>query len=258
MKFTKSVLFILFISYIFSACVTKSVWEQDKKVDYTENIKQFLISDDKKKIFFLGEKYHFIFSNYKTSNEKNYNFIHTLITDKTNNKNLIKIDTKNTTMIVLDGNNIKCNIVLSCNIKEATQQQIDYFTKQGFKKVKPTLMIKKFTLEGKIYKSTKKFTKYLKKLNCNYTFNIYTNYGEEPTKLEKIALTPLTLTADVTLTAAGIGVGAMGLLNGSGNQGLELIINTVAIQVDSLVDLLEQNNQKTEEIRGKYGENILN
>jgi hypothetical protein len=113
-------------------------------------------------------------------------------------------------------------------------------------------MIKKFTLEGKVYRSTKKFTNYLQKLNCNYTFNIYTNYGEKPTKLEKIASTPLTLTADVALTATGIGFGLL-LKNA---RGFEIIIDTVKIQVSSLVDLLIQDNQKTGEIRGKYGEKI--
>jgi predicted aspartyl protease len=256
MKLLKNILFLLFISYIFSSCVTKSVWQRDKKVDYTENIKQFLISDNKEKIFFLGEKYHFIFSNNKKTNKQNYDFTYTLISNKINNKNLIKIDTKNTKIIVLNSNNIKCNIVLSYNIKEATQQQIDYFTTQGFEKIKPTLMIKKFTLEGKIYRSTKKFTNYLQKIDCNYTFNIYTNYGEKPTKLEKIASTPLTFTTDIALTTAGIGAGVIVITQGN-IQGFELIIDTVAIQVSNLIDLIEDNTQKTGEIRGRYGENIL-
>jgi hypothetical protein len=72
MKLFKNILFLLFISYIFSSCVTKSVWQRDKKVDYTENIKQFLISNNKEKIFFLGEKYHFIFSNNKKTNRLFY------------------------------------------------------------------------------------------------------------------------------------------------------------------------------------------
>jgi predicted HTH transcriptional regulator len=58
------------------------------------------------------------------------------------------------------------------------------------------------------------------------------------------------------LTTAGIGAGVMVITQGN-IQGFELIINTVAIQVSNLIDLIEDNNQKTGEIRGIYGENIL-
>ena len=40
-------------------------------------------------------------------------------------------------------------------------------------------------------------------------------------------------------------------------QGFELIIDTVAIQVSNLIDLIDDNTQKTGEIRGRYGGNIL-
>jgi predicted HTH transcriptional regulator len=58
------------------------------------------------------------------------------------------------------------------------------------------------------------------------------------------------------LTTAGVGIGVIGITQGN-SQGFEIIINTVAIQVSNLIDLIEDNNQKTGEIRGIYGENIL-
>lgn len=53
------ILITLVISILFTSCVTKSLWSNNK---YKESIQNFLLSKDGKKLLIIGKKHHYIFS----------------------------------------------------------------------------------------------------------------------------------------------------------------------------------------------------
>ena len=235
----------------FTGCVTKKIWHGNK-VNFTENVKQFLVSKDANTIIFLGEKYHFIFTNDLPESTQTYQLVQTLLALDNEERELLTMNTQQSKIFIEKKDNITCDIEIAFNKQHGTNKQIEYFQTLGFKEFNNTTYIKNLVLKGKIYKTDKKFNEYVKDLNNNYAFNLYVDPNER-SKLEKIALTPLTISTDLVLTATGVGLGVVAAAYGQ-PAGIEIAVRTVDVQIREFLDLVNDlkmeikstiNNTKT-------------
>lgn len=230
----------LLIVFVFNGCVTKSVWKPEETIEKKEVIKQFLVSENKKTIVFLGENYHFIFGS-DNMNDRDYKFMIKLLNLSKQDRKLLRIDELHTKIHIENNGEMKCFTVIKIDSKELNKEKIYFFRKLGFYYSKRKNVLRAhLNLNGKVYKTNEKFNKYVKGLSKEYNLKLLVKKDKENgySTLEKIALTPLTLTGDILLTATGIGVGLMGVSAGEA-RGIDMIAKTIEIQLKSFDELTD-------------------
>lgn len=195
LKFSKKYLYkILAIFFIFltSSCfqTTYRLWHIH---DYIEDFQHFFISQDRKFVIFVGEKFHYVFSDYSEILE---NIL--ALEDK---KNLF-IDVDESYIEVDKNNNITGHIIFDV-FNEKLNPQLEFSLRElGFYKNSEG-MTKRFILKGSRYFSHDKFIESLPSFDQKYPIEvrIKLNKGED---FVATILSPLTITADGFVTIGEI------------------------------------------------------
>lgn len=190
---------IFIINFIFAVllggCTAISLWERNPI--YTDTINRFLVTEDGKKLVFIGEKYHYVFDSQKTLRQILLWKDRMLLEAKLNEK-----------FIVDNSNNISGTLQVICKCKNATAIQFSWIENIGFKKVpvsgsqfdeKEILYILDIRLSGVRYLAKDLALDNYAKLNKTYEV-----YIEEPKSTSGIIgramLTPIVVAADGIVT----------------------------------------------------------
>ena len=207
---------------IFSSlgCVTKQMWDKKRpsysNIPYTDTIISFYINKNSSKIAFMGEKYHYILSDYRQE-----------FSQLMEAKNFLKLSQRN---LKINTRTFKKRPQLYTSIKvkfdknSLNKKQITWLKNHKFRpfllppkagepiSTHPTddkilAYTREFNLEGKRYFANSKINNKLQKLNRPLTLKIDESVQDrEPTALEeaakvplKIVATPFTLVADAVM-----------------------------------------------------------
>jgi hypothetical protein len=206
-------IFALFI-FLSIGCVTKNVWRDEVISEpYSETIFSFYTNDKKDKIVFIGDKFHYIFdkntedfskvleakellklSNDKLSiysyiDRKDQRVIYTTVAirfkkDELNSEQLSWIDSN------IKDNYVKPPLGISGVHPKKSLESQNYF----------------FRLVGKRYLAKRELNHRVAKLRLPLQLTITDFKRENKISLYKIAMTPLSLTADAGLIIVGTGV----------------------------------------------------
>lgn len=179
-----------------SGCVlfTPMLWKE--KIQYKETIQGYLISNDGKKVVFLGEKYHYIFDDESGEIKQLLQWKQKLSMSIYNFKAVSK-------------NNVELGIALHSH-NNPSSEEIDSLKKLGFTEGKLVGISKDIFFYKKYLHLSG--TRYLPKEGVNYTINSTMKYnvtveegyyGKIKDASKKIALTPIAVAAD-TILIAGI------------------------------------------------------
>jgi hypothetical protein len=182
-KYLYKILAIFFIS-LTSSCfqATYKLWHIH---DYIEDFQHFFISQDRKFVIFVGEKFHYVFNDYSEILEN--------ILSLEDRKNLF-IDVDDSYIEIDKNNNINGYIVFDV-FNEKLNSQLEFFLAElGFYKNLEG-MTKKFNLKGKRYFSHDKFIESLPSFDQKYPIEVRVklNKGED---FVATIISPLTITAD--------------------------------------------------------------
>jgi len=176
-------------------CVTKDLWRSGNSKPYDETIISFYSHPQKNEIIFIGQKYHYIFTQgtaelneilkareFLGLNQKNLN-----ITAQTN---------KN------DGSRIQTFIRINFNTNQLNKEELTWLKSHNFLRqvANVPIITKAFSLEGKRYKANSQVNSHAIKLQLPIRIQIYEHSNNT---LYKILMTPLTVTADAGLALAG-------------------------------------------------------
>ena len=202
MSVTAISLFI-FLSF---GCMTKQVWSDRKIIpnyghSYKEKIVSFYINTNEEKLVFIGEKYHYIF-------DKNTQaFIHFLQSSKILNlspENL-KIHARVNSSNI---ENIGASIMVEFERSKLNKEQRLLLGLHFFERYPNTPYYKNYHINGKRYIANNEINKQVFQLEKAIELEISAPEEIDRSVLKKIAMTPLTLTADalggLILVGAGI------------------------------------------------------
>lgn len=179
--------FILVAFFLISSCEhshhTEEMWENT----YKDTVAQMFITSDGRNIAFMGEKYHYIFSDYDQVLREMLNL---------DNQKLIEINSELTELSLDEANNIEGYIAFESLDLEFTQEQFAMLSRFGFKKYEEddTLLVK-IPVRGKRYLPRKDSNQYFSLLRDKYEFKIH-NHTTSSRIAEEIALTPITIAED--------------------------------------------------------------
>ncbi len=191
-------LFIIMTVILSSSCTTVNLWKKDNKRYYSEEIKNFLISQDGKKIIFIGKEYHYVI-------EDESNLIKKLLA--WNGRMKLTIGSASDFHLGRF-NSIKVRLGISTKddydlidnkLSSLTKEEMDFLKEFGFSEIKlenGEMLTKTIELHGQ---------RYLPKLGVNYdlktsslsqVYKIRVYYDTIADDMTKAALTPITITAD--------------------------------------------------------------
>ena len=194
--------FVLLIVVWFSSmgCVTKAVWK-DKRTSsqYSETIVAFYSNFKSKEIAFIGEKYHYIF------NKKTNDFVE-LLKEK-DRLNLQQENLQINASVGLRGDNvIQTDIMVHFDVDKLNEVQKKWLTSHGYHKAKSlplpssqkniSRFIRHYSILGKRYLINKEVNEKASKLKRAIPLQILEYKREKGSVIKKIALTPLSITAD--------------------------------------------------------------
>ncbi len=200
-------------------CVTKQVWTDPTKAEpYQEHIISFYANKEKEEILFLGEKYHYIF------NEGTKEFMPLLSA-----KELLNLSDKNinvnATTDQQDNRNIGIDIRIYMKKSELNSEQIKWLKEHNYTLIQATpyhdinhvyqaneqvpaipTYTKAYHLHGRRYIASQEVNDNIVKLKKPLEIEVieFKKYDEKST-LYKIAMTPLSVTADAGLIVLGTG-----------------------------------------------------
>lgn len=178
----KFLLFLFLISLTSCFQITYKLWHFR---NYVEDFQHFFVSNDKKFVVFVSDKFHYVFDNYSGDFED--------ILALEYNKFLF-IDAGESHIEIDKNNFIKGQIVFDI-FNEKLNQNLEFFLRKlGFYKT-PDGMTRAFDLRGRRYISHDKFIESLPSFDQKYPIEIHfnLNLGED---LMASILTPLTITTD--------------------------------------------------------------
>ena len=202
---------VIFLSI---GCVTKEVWtERLQPKPYDETILSFYTDSQKSNIVFIGEKYHYIFD------ENTEDFAKVLRA-----KELLKLSKDKLTIHAsVDQENQKiiyANIIIRLPLDKLTKEQSSWMESNlpNIEQIPPLNIEGKhppkaleyrhlfFNIKGKRYTANPEINSKVVKLKSPLKIEITEFEMEKKNPLYKIAMTPLSLTADAGLIIIGAGV----------------------------------------------------
>jgi len=195
----------IFLSF---GCVTKNVWKElDRPFPYNETIISFYSNVDKEEVLFIGEKYHYIF------NEHTKDFI-ALLKQK---EFLQLIDRKlsiDAHLYPRDNGKISVHIEIEFKKNELNKAQKEWFLmyaeNNGREYSRPIYDTEKiyqvyFNIKGTRYHAKAEVNNHVVKLQKPIPLSIVEYKKEKKSMLYKVAMTPLSVTADAGLIVVGVG-----------------------------------------------------
>jgi hypothetical protein len=201
-------------------CVTKQVWKDPvKSTEYNETIISFYTNFQKQEIVFIGEQYHYFFQ------EKSEKFIELLKA-----KELLNLSDKNLQIHASTGyrdpSKMDTDIMVHFKKSQLNSKQLQWLEAQGFNLIQadphfgettPHIylpneqvpMVEFYTfhynLRGLRYVAKKEVNTQVVKLKKPLMLPVTEFHVEKKSTLYKIAMTPLSITADAGLIVVGVG-----------------------------------------------------
>lgn len=216
-------LFILVTIGWFSSfgCVTKAVWkDKHTSTPYNETILAFYINDKSDNIAFVGEKFHYIF------NKETKGFIKLL-----KDKDFINLQKENLHIDASVGqptsSDIFTNITVQVDIDKLNAKQKSWFISHKYKEVlipphpnRQTgvkVYMRHYFMNGKRYLVNPKVNAVAYRLKRAIGIRIMEHKLEKGSLVKKIAMTPLSVTADavgsVIVLAGAVILAPIGLIS---------------------------------------------
>jgi len=217
-KLFLSITAVAILIFLSLGCVTKQVWtDKTRGEPYQERIISFYTNLEKKEIVFIGDNYHYIFN-------KNTEPLITLI----KNREFLKLNNKNINIYASidrqDNRKVQATIMIHIKKSELNNQQVKWLEshKYSFATVSPyyesgyTPPVKKppktlvytngYHIEGTRYIADPKVNTQVIKLKKPIVFNVVEYHiTDKKSTLYKVAMTPLSVTADAGLVVIGVG-----------------------------------------------------
>lgn len=188
----KLIKFALFLALFFiTSCVTKALWDNS----YKEKFRQFLVSTDGRYVVFIGNKFHYVFSD-ETANLRD------LLLWQRRDLLFINVDKSH---INLDRQrNISGHVYIETFYVKLPPRETEYLRSLGFRKDEGSNVLSiKIDLKGKRFIPTENLSPYLPVLDRPYVIPIHVQ-NSLPSKAGKTVLTPITFSLDVALLAGKI------------------------------------------------------
>jgi hypothetical protein len=187
MSFFKSILISVLIIINLSSC-TFDLW---KKTQYEENLKNFYINKDGKKIVILGEKYHYVF------NDESGELNNLLLWESKSKLEIENYDLRISKFSKISGSiTVKTKTLKESNNKLSNKEK-SFLQNSGFTNSdsNSTILKKKIDISGNRYtpKSLEKYN-FASSLNQEQKLNI--EVADYADKTKKIVLTPVAIVAD--------------------------------------------------------------
>lgn len=181
------VIVLLVVNLVVAGCTqtTTGIW---KKPAYHEKISQFLITEDGKKLVFIGKKHHYIFDNEDTLKGilqwEHRGLLQAKFWDR---------------FAVDESNGIAGSYEIQCDCKDATSEQKTWLQKMGFKQIieqgSLTGLIFEDELEGKRYAAGEVSLDGYSKLNREYDVLVEAEMTTSG-RLVRAAFTPVAIAED--------------------------------------------------------------
>jgi len=219
-KLFLSITAIALLIFLSLGCVTKQIWtDKTKATPYQERIISFYSNEQSKEILFIGEQYHYIFN-------KETQALMALL----KSKGLLNLSDKNINVYASidrqDNRKAQAHIMIHMKKSELNAQQIQWLEKNNFSIIQAdpyygtehryqaneqvpnvTIYTKEYHIEGRRYIANQEVNKQVIKLKKPLTIEVIEfSKSDEKSTLYKIAMTPLSVTADAGLIVIGTGV----------------------------------------------------
>ncbi len=178
-------IFLVFLLFLQSSCVTKSLWQKT----YPETFRDFAISQDGSRVALVGTTYHYVFTD-------SSGILKTLLTWQ--DRGLLFIDVSKTNLRVDLDNNVFGYATIESFFSQLRPEQFLFLTSVGFRNKDGSALFLKLPLEGKRYLPRNDLQVFLPHLSRPYVVDVGYEQGVFR-KAGNIALTPLTVTADSVL-----------------------------------------------------------
>jgi len=219
-KLFLSITAVAIVIFLSLGCVTKQLWKDRTRGEpYQERIISFYTNLDKKEIVFIGDKYHYIFT-------KNTEDFIPLI----KNRKLLKLNDKNINIYATtdrqDSRKVQAHIMIHITKSELNTEQIAWLESHGYSlvhvpphygskyaqpvKEHPEPMVFMYTheyhLEGTRYIADQKVNTQVIKLKKPIELEVVEfQVINKKSTLYKVAMTPLSVSADAGLIILGVG-----------------------------------------------------
>ena len=195
----------IFLSF---GCVTKAVWKDKHKASpYDETIISFYSNAEKEEVLFIGEKYHYIF------NKHTKDFMALL-----KQKELLKLIDRelsvDANLYPRDNGKVSAHIEFEFKKSELNKAQkewlIKYAQNNGREYSRPMHDTEEiyrvfFNIKGTRYYAKSEVNSQVVKLQRPIPLRIVEYKIEKKSTLYKVAMTPLSVTADAALVVVGVG-----------------------------------------------------
>jgi hypothetical protein len=176
---------ILALLFIQTSCVTKALWG-DK--EYKERISQFLVGTDGRYVVFVGDNYHYIF----TDNSETLKAILSL------GKNIVKIDTKATRLKLDKNNNVDGELVMVGSSLSLTPQELYSLRMIGIYPDRYNEILVRMKVSGRRY-AAKYIGSTQGQLSNSQVVTIRYNDSNAIKDVGKVAVTPIAVGVDAVL-----------------------------------------------------------
>ena len=209
----KKIILFITIGLFTLGCTTKSVWNaQGKGTKYSETIFAFYSNSKEKNIAFLGNKYHYIF----TQNTEDFNKL-------LNKRKFIHLSQKNLKYppffsVQNENNKLFIKLYMQFNEKNLNKEQKSLLYKYNFRLKRGSFgnfYERNYVMEGKRYLGNPKVNKKAIKMQEPIELKVTLYKQTENATLGKIALTPLSLGVDALIQIGEIIYTPVGWLNGA-------------------------------------------
>ncbi len=198
MLIIKSFLIAILITLNLTSCATINLW---KKSYYAENFKNFLITEDGKKIVILGEKYHYIFDDKSGDLNKLLSW-----------ESKSKLEIENYNFRISEINKITCSITLKSKSQKnssvnLSKKETAFLQKLGFTNTSSDEVIfkKNINISGERY-SPKSGINYGATAPSKDEYRANIEIDDYTDKTKKIVLTPVAVVGDGALAVAFVGL----------------------------------------------------
>ena len=195
----------VFLSF---GCVTKQVWtDKRKNFPYAETIISFYSNAEKKEVLFIGEKYHYIF------NKQTKQFIELL-----KRKEFLKLTDRELNIYASiaprDSREISAQIEIQFKENELNKAQKEWLLNKadGDGRIDSSpinyfdaIYSVNYNIRGTRYRAKSEVNAQVVKLQKPIPLTISEYKLEKKSTLYKVAMTPLSVTADAALVVVGVG-----------------------------------------------------
>jgi len=176
---------LLLLLFVQTSCVTKYLWS-DK--EYKERISQFLVGTDGRYVVFVGDSYHYIF----TDNSETLKGILSL------GKNIVKIDAKETRLKLDKNNNVDGELVMVGSSLSLTPQELYSLRMIGVYPDRYNEILVRMKVSGRRY-AAKYIGNNQSQLSTPQTVTIRYSDSNAIKDVGKVAVTPIAVGVDAVL-----------------------------------------------------------